>query len=146
MEKEKNFIIVILLIAIFVLLVSFSTLYVEHSLEYGYCAIPIPLFIPIFASLGTIIGSVFYYFTIKAVKEKEEKIDERIFAILKLFDEEERKILENLLRNGEVWQSEISREIGKVKAHRVIKKLLMKGIVEKIRKGKSFIIRFRNEI
>ena len=146
MNEEKNLIIGIIIVSFFVLIVSFATLYVQHSLECGHCAIPVPLFIPIFSSLGIIIGSAFYYHINEVVEKKEKKIDERIFSILKVFDEDERKILEKLLRKGEVLQAEISNEIGKVKAHRIIKKLLMKGVIEKIEKGKTFLIRLKHEI
>lgn len=61
-------------------------------------------------------------------------------AILKLLNFNERKVLEKLIdKKGEVLQSEISRmkEMNKLKTHRAIKNLEMKGVVKVEDYGKT---------
>jgi len=141
--EEKNIIIAIITISVFVLGVSIGTLYVQHSLEYGRCVIPIPYFIPIFASTGLIIGASVYYFISSKVESCKKLEERKIKTILKILDNDERAVLEELISRDEVLQSEISRKIGKVNAHRAIKKLLMKDVIEKIKYGKTHKIRLK---
>ncbi|MBN2203326.1 MAG: winged helix-turn-helix transcriptional regulator [Candidatus Aenigmarchaeota archaeon] len=70
-------------------------------------------------------------------------------AVLKLLNFNERKVLERLIkRNGEVLQSEISRIEGmnKLKTHRAIKNLEMKGVIETESRGKTKLVILTKEI
>ena len=64
---------------------------------------------------------------------KKNSVEINKDAILKLLNFNERKVLEKLIdKKGETLQSEISRmkEMNKLKTHRAIKNLEMKGVVE----------------
>ena len=64
---------------------------------------------------------------------KKNSVEINKDAILKLLNFNERKVLEKLIdKKGETLQSEISRMKGmnKLKTHRAIKNLEMKGVVE----------------
>ena len=70
-------------------------------------------------------------------------------AILKLLNFNERKVLERLIkRKGEVLQSEISRMEGmnKLKTHRAIKNLEIKGVIETETNGKTKRIMLTKDI
>ncbi len=97
------------------------------------------LLLAISSSLFT--GSLVTYFFL----EKELKTKRNVRKLLELLPEDERKIIEKLLEKDYILQSEISEELGKVKAHRVIKKLEERGIIERSKHGKTYIIRLKKE-
>lgn len=73
----------------------------------------------------------------KKIKEKSKKID------MKKLDEEERKVVELLLKeNKAMFQSSLMEkmEIGKVKATRLLDKLEAKQIIERKRRGMNNIV------
>ncbi|MBU4245762.1 MAG: winged helix-turn-helix transcriptional regulator [Nanoarchaeota archaeon] len=73
-----------------------------------------------------------------ALKESTGKMDNA--AVLKFFNSNERKILEELIeKNGSVLQSEISRMNGmnKLRTHRTLKDLERKGIIKTESHGKT---------
>ncbi len=53
----------------------------------------------------------------------------------------EREILELILQSKGVTQKELSEVFGKVKVCRIIQKLENKGLIEREKKGKTYIIR-----
>jgi len=70
-------------------------------------------------------------------------------SILKLLNFNERKVLEGLIRRkGEVLQSEISQMDGmnKLKTHRAIKNLELKGVVKTENRGKTRLIILSKDI
>ena len=74
------------------------------------------------------------------IKEKNTKEIINKDAILKFLNFNERKVLEKLIKKkGEVLQSEISNMDGmnKLKTHRAIKNLEMKGVITTENKGKT---------
>jgi uncharacterized membrane protein len=74
------------------------------------------------------------------VKTNNKPIDINKDAILKLLNFNERKVLQRLIkRKGEVLQSEITRMEGmnKLKTHRAIKNLEIKGVIKTETHGKT---------
>ena len=53
----------------------------------------------------------------------------------------EKDVLEFILQNGGVTQKELGRRFGKVKACRIIQDLESKGLIERRKKGKTYVIR-----
>jgi len=49
--------------------------------------------------------------------------------------------LEFILQNGSVTQKELSKRFGKVKACRIIQGLEKKGLIERRKKGRTYVIR-----
>ncbi len=138
--KNRKIILITLILSVFVFIVSVISLYVQEVVSTGYvcgCVIPLPLFIPFIASVGLFIGTLIYYLLVP-VKEPVNKK-----AVLGLFENEERKIIEVLVNHrGELTQASIVRITGipKIRVFRTLKRLEQKGVVEKRPHGKTNII------
>ena len=143
---KKKIIGLFALISAFVFIVSISTLYVQIEILKGNpltCTFPVTLLIPTLSSLGLFIGLTVYYF-IPSPKEKCEKL---FNFFLNFLENEEREIVKMIIENGgEISQAKISRKIGKVKTFRGIEKLRKKGMIEKIKHGKTNKIMLKKEI
>lgn len=139
MDLKKKLLIVIIVIAGFVFGVSFSTLYAQVHIAEGTacsCTLPIPLLIPTFSSLGVFVGSIVYYMLSPAISREVRKVDTK--AILDLLEPLEKEIIRRIVENrGEISQSKLSTEFGKVKVFRVIEALKNRGVVEKVPYGKT---------
>jgi hypothetical protein len=112
-------------------------------------AIPFYYFIPIFAFFGITVGALIYYIMSGDVEKKEEIIKYDTQVILKLLNPDERKVINKIVENGgKVQQMEITYTEGftKVKAHRIIESLVMKGILHKEKMGKMRLIRMQKEL
>ena len=140
-----------IIISIFVLIVALSSLYVEIQIMSGNvcgCAIPIWLFIPLLASLGLFIGGLTYYFFRPEMicQHEERPINKK--ALLKLLPADEAKIFGMLMDKGYAMQSEIVKKtgLGKVKVHRLLKKMEGMGIIKKERNKKVFVVRLSDDV
>jgi len=146
MNDQKKIVLAMLVISIFVLIVALSSFYVQIQIETGNicgCVIPIYLFIPLLASIGLFIGTMFYYL----LSPKFEKINEDV--ILNLFDSDERIIVETLIKNhGKATQAKITKSTGlsKVKVHRVLERLENKNVISKIKERKVNIITLNKDL
>lgn len=65
-----------------------------------------------------------------------------IKSIIDILDPESKIIKMMIEGKGKVTQSKISSEIGKVKAHRILKELELRGVIEKEQYGKTNVIKF----
>jgi len=146
MNDQKKIVLAMLVISIFVLIVALSSFYVQIQIETGNicgCVIPIYLFIPLLASIGLFIGTMFYYL----LSPKFEKINEDV--ILNLFDSDEKIIVETLIKNhGKATQAKITKLTGlsKVKVHRVLERLENKNVISKIKERKVNIITLNKDL
>ena len=133
--------IVVILITGFIFAVSFSTLYAQTNIIEGTacsCTLPIPVLIPTFSSLGVLIGSVVYYFMFPKLSETDKKLVESTRVMLDMLQSDERIIIKKIIDNkGEITQSKLSSELGKVKTFRIIENLRKRGIVQKEGYGKT---------
>ncbi len=129
------------IVAALVVLTSLATLYAWAAMEKGEICLwsfPIAALIPTFFSLGLIAG----YLLHKAIEGMQIVSN----ALLKGLEGDEKKVVEILLgKGGKCLQSSISRELGKVKASRVIQRLEKKGIVERVKVGKTYIVALKVE-
>ncbi|MCD6590578.1 MAG: winged helix-turn-helix transcriptional regulator [Candidatus Aenigmarchaeota archaeon] len=146
MNDQKKIVLAMLVISIFVLIVALSSFYVQIQIETGNicgCVIPIYLFIPLLASIGLFIGTMFYYL----LSPKFEKIEKDV--ILNLFDSDEKIIVETLIKNhGKATQAKITKSTGlsKVKVHRVLERLENKNVISKKKERKVNIITLNKDL
>lgn len=147
MRQEKKIILGTLILAIFVFVVAVSSLYIQTQLsgvDICGCAIPIPLFIPFLASVGLLIGTLFYHFLFP---KYEKKMDKEL--IFRLFDKAERELIEKLLENeGSYLQSKLTREtnLSKVQVFRTLENLIQRKVVKKDPYGKTNVVKLDKDI
>jgi len=147
MNDAKKVVFGILILSIFILVVSVSSLYVQTQISSGNtcgCFIPIPLFIPFIASIGLFIGTLIYY--LLSPKFNKKKIDEKI--LLNFFEGDERKVLEHLVGEKEITQAELVRKtnLSKVKVFRILRKFENLGLIEKNSIGKTNMVRLSKNV
>jgi len=146
---EKTILITIVLLAFFVFLVSFGTLYAQTHIVEGTacsCTLPIPLLIPALSSLGILVGSAVYYAMSVRMERMQEKRWTDRDAFIQMLEPDERVVISKLIKNsGKITQSSLSKELGKVKAFRVVERLRKRGIIRKERYGKTNIITFNDK-
>jgi hypothetical protein len=110
---------------------------------------PFYYFIPLFGFFGAVVGSAIYFITSSDIEKKEKIIRHNTDVILKMLEPEERRVINKIVENeGKVQQAEITYIEGytKVKAHRIVERLVQKGILTKEAMGKMRLIRINNEI
>lgn len=106
-------------------------------------------YMPLVVVLGFVFGIIvsYLYFERKVNVPAPSKDSKK--ALLSMLNPLEAKVIRKVLENnGEVLQADVSRleGVGKVKAHRVIDRLLRRGVLEKEQKGKINILRIRKDI
>ncbi len=157
MADNKKPLIGLVLLAVFFLLVTYIPKFVEGGVpiicvEDGDCQHEAYLdslisYIPLFIIFGFLLGIGISYLYFERKIEAPAK--DRSAVVLSFLPPGERRIIAKLIeKKGEVLQSEISRieGIGKVKAHRIVDKLIRRGILEKEQVGKTNIIRLKKEV
>jgi uncharacterized membrane protein len=134
--------IAIMAIAGFVFFASLVALHIQTQLiELGVCPIPIPIVIPVIASIGIFVGSFVYYIMAGKIEETREKRMETINRLLQLLPADEREIIKKIIENkGKITQSKLSSIFGKVKVFRIVENLRKRGIIEKKKYGKTNLI------
>jgi len=104
---------------------------------------------PVFVALGIVIGAVAFYLLTENKKTEYVEVKPNPEAILNLLPKEERKVISKIAEEGgKALQSEISmlEGMGKVKSHRVIDKLVKRGIIEKEQHGKTNLVKLSKEL
>ncbi len=128
-------------IALWISVFSFIALIVSLSLlladkfHVGGCGCPRVIshnFVFFFIALATIfVGSLGYYLASFKIEICSRIIDKNIKLIMALLDEDEKQAVNEIISaGGEILQSKLSKKFGKLKSHRVIKKLKNNGIVD----------------
>lgn len=148
-----------LLIVLLVLLIYYLPKSVEQGIpviciEDGACQHELYLeniifLIPVFIIGGLMLGLVLAYLFFERKVDLPVPSPDRRKAVLSLLPPSERRIVEKIAeKNGEVLQSEISRleGVGKVRAHRVVERLLKRGVLEKEQIGKTNVLRLRKDV
>ncbi|MEM5793119.1 MAG: hypothetical protein QXY45_02040 [Candidatus Aenigmatarchaeota archaeon] len=149
MNINKKLAILTMVITGFIFAVSFATLYAQTHIAEGTacsCKLPIPVLIPTFSSLGVFVGSFVYYLMFSRIKDKENKTKRDLVELLDILPSDERELLKMLIENkGQITQSKISKEFGKVKSFRVLESLRRRGIVVKERYGKTNMVKLEKK-
>lgn len=141
MNPNQKLMIVTMLITAFIFSVSFGTLYVQTHIMEGTacsCTLPIPLLIPTFSSFGLFIGALTYYLLSPKIESKKEKVFQTFEAFLSFLPKDEALVIKRMIQNkGEILQSRISSELGKVRSFRAIESLKRRGLIIKEPYGKT---------
>ncbi|MFH1391010.1 MAG: hypothetical protein ABIH20_01730 [Candidatus Diapherotrites archaeon] len=115
----------------------------EQELDFLQTALPIML------SLALLVGAGTYYLMAQQVEFKDKSLKKNTDVILKLLNPDEKKLVNLLLdNNGKILQAEVTRLPGmtKVKSHRVVQKLIDRGVLEKESVGKTNVLKFTDEV
>jgi len=148
MDHPKKVIIGAILIVIFVLVVTLSSWYVWNEMYFGdvcSCAIPLPILIPVLASIGMLTGTLVYYIFSPRFERNPVPKD----SIMKMFNAKERNLMNIILENGgKISQARIGHETGlsKVNVFRSLEKLKERGVIEKESRGKTNIIKLSEDV
>ncbi len=109
-------------------LFSLFSLYVGIHLEKGVICSYVylaPYVIPISYVLGFLFG-----YAIPQISRPNPK------RVLALFEGDEKFVLEIAFKHG--TQAEVARKLGRVRAHRLVKELERRGLVERVKKGATY--------
>lgn len=147
--KKRDYILIIGSLS-FLTLVIFLSLLLADKFQVKSCGCPKMVshnFILLFIVLAIIfVSSLLYYLFSLKIDEKEKIIVKNIEILNSILDSDEKKVLNKISRTGEIEQKEISEMFDKIKAHRVIKKLHEKGIIEIEKTGKTNRIKLNKEL
>ena len=100
--------------------------------------------IPVFIIIGVIIGAVVFFFMATKLDNRKKELQNMTNALVQFLNKDEKLVVQKLFENnGKVLQAEISRTegLGKVRSHRVIQKLVDRGVITVEHYGKTNIIK-----
>lgn len=148
---KKRDIILLIGLASFVIFVISLTLLLGEKFEVKSCGCPKMVsnnFVYLFIILSIIfVASLVYYLFSLKIDAKEKVINKNIELLYKILDKDEKKVLDKIIKQkGQIEQSKISEELGKLKVHRTLKKLEQKGIITIEKKGRTNIIKLNEEL
>ncbi len=144
MEVGRRILQTMLVLSIFTFIVAVTSLYVQMQMQnLGACTIPLPLFIPFIACLGLFIGTLIYSL-MAPVKVKGIDVD----AICKLLEADEAKVIKAILTHEDITQAKISKitKLNKVRVFRILERLERRGVIKKVKRGKTNRILLSEEI
>jgi uncharacterized membrane protein len=135
----------------FLTLIIFLSLLLGNHLEEKTCGCPKMIsqnFIWLFITLAAIfVGSIIYFLFSMKIEEKDRCLLKNKEILNSILDKDEKKVLEKLATNkGEIEQIKISEMYDKIKAHRILKKLEEKRIIEIVKKGKTNTIKLNDDL
>ena len=151
MNAEKKQLSAILLILGFAAIVLIGTHYYTNpeSNTIGWLYMYHFEFMVLIGLGGLAIGAFSFYLFGRQVREQKEIVKKNTKVLLDFLDFDEKKIIEKLLEeNGKARQYELTHltQLSKVRAHRAIKKLSSKNVVEVEKIGKVNTIKLKEEI
>ncbi len=136
------------LLSLFIFIVAYSVYYVGEHMEHGEACdtvIPIPIIGVLTASMGFFIGNLVYYILSTRFIKKRQNISKHALLTLKFLPNDERRLIRTLIEaGGSLNQSALTKKLGmtRVKAHRVIERLIAKGVIIKKKAGQTNSIIF----
>ena len=148
--KIRDCVLIIGLISFVVFVISL-TLLLGEKFEVKSCGCPKMVsnnFIYLFIFLSAVfVGSLFYYLFSLRIDAKEKIIGKNMELLYKILDLDERVALNKVVKfGGEIKQSQLSNEIGRLKSHRVLKKLEDKAMIDIFKSGRTNIVRLKKEL
>jgi hypothetical protein len=145
MMKKNEIVLIIGTIAFVALIISIS-LIIGNQMKPRTCGCPRVIshnFLWICILLAVIfVGSLLYYLFSLKIDFQKKMIYKNIDIIYTILDKEEKKLLQDIVDSkGEIEQNVLAKKYGKIKAHRIIKKLSEKKIIEKIDEGRTNVVK-----
>jgi hypothetical protein len=150
--KKRDIILIIGGIAFLVLIICLALLLADKfDVNKAVCGCPKVIshnFVWIFILLaGVFVACLLYYLFSLKIDSQKGAIHKNMEILLSILDEDEKKVIRKLISNsGRIMQSELSLEFGKLRAHRVIKKLEEKKMIDIKRDGKTNRIKLKEEL
>jgi hypothetical protein len=135
----------------FLTLITLLSLLLADQFEVSTCGCPKMVshnFVMIFIFLSIVFVSclLYYLYSIK-IDNKEKIINNNIKTLYSILDSDEEALIKNIVSNGGVIeQAKISKNYGKLKSHRLVKKLEEKNIIIIIKEGKTNRIELKKEL
>jgi uncharacterized membrane protein len=148
--KARDIILIIGGASFIALVISLSLLLADRFQVRG-CGCPKVVshnFIWLFIILAIIfVAALFYYLFSLKIEKKEKVISQNIEVLSSILDNDENNVLDLLVKNkGKISQAKISKKYDKIKAHRIIKKLQEKNIIDIEKEGKTNTIILKKEL
>ncbi len=143
--KRKALLIVFVLTAFLFLVLGFVFSYHIAASSQLFSPVLAPLisyqaeFIMAIALLGIAVGAFVFYLSLGMVESKQKELASSTSLLLKFLSDDEREVVSLLIsQNGRAYQSEVARLPGmsRIQAHRVVQKLLSRGLVTVRRAGR----------
>lgn len=100
--------------------------------------------VPVFVIIGIVIGALVFFFMSSRLENKEKNLKNISELLVQFLAKDEKLVVKKLLDNdGKALQAEISRidGIGKLKSHRIVQRLVDRGVIEVEKFGKTNIIK-----
>ena len=148
--KTRDIILILGGLSFIALVISLSLLLADRFQVRG-CGCPKVVshnFIWLFIILAVIfVGALFYYLFSLKIEKKEKVISKNIEVLSSILDKDENDVLDLLVKNeGKIAQAKLSKKYDKIKAHRIIKKLEEKNIIDIEKEGKTNTIILKKEL
>ncbi|MDD5163089.1 MAG: super-infection exclusion protein B [Candidatus ainarchaeum sp.] len=105
--------------------------------------------VPVFVLAGIVIGAVIFFFMSSKLDNKQKEINKVTETLVQFLNRDEKTVVQKILENnGKVYQSEISRieGIGKLKSHRILRRLSDRKVIEIEGHGKTNIVKLAKNI
>ncbi|MBS3061070.1 MAG: hypothetical protein J4215_00645 [Candidatus Diapherotrites archaeon] len=100
--------------------------------------------VPVFILAGIVIGAAVFFFMSSRLDTQQKDLKKVTDALVQFLGKDEKLVVQKLLENdGKVLQAEVSHieGIGKLKSHRIIQRLMDRGVIERETYGKTNIIK-----
>lgn len=148
--KIRDYVLILGGISFLALVISLSLLLGNH-LEVKTCGCPKMIsqnFIWLFISLAILfVVSLLYYLFSFRMEEKEKCLCKNMEILNSILDKDEKKVIDKIASNGgEIEQTKISEMYDKIKAHRILKKLEEKRMIEVVKTGKTNTIKLNEDL
>lgn len=148
--RTRDIMLVISGLSFLTLIISIGLL-IANKLQITSCGCPKMIsqnFVYLFIILSVIfVAGLFYYLFSLRIDNQKQMINKNMEILYKILDEDEKAVLKKLISHqGEMQQSQVSEMFDKLKAHRTIKKLIDKGIVDVAKDGKTNKIILKKEL
>ncbi|MBW6442366.1 hypothetical protein K0A97_01120 [Patescibacteria group bacterium] len=135
----------------FITLIIFLSLLLADRFKVASCSCPRVVsynFIWVFILLAIFfVSSIFYYLFSLKMGDKQKTIQKNLEIIYAVLDKDEKNVLDKIIKNkGQIRQTEISADYDKIKAHRIIKRLKDKRLINTKKEGRMNKLELKNEL